>query len=48
MTSPLGRLFVALFAVAVIAGNVTDEVAPLAILACVAFAVFCVSQGLRR
>ena len=47
MTS-FSKICVALFVVAVIAGNVTDEVAPLAILACVGFAVFCVSQGLRR
>ncbi len=48
MTSSIGRIFVALFVVGVIAGNVTGDVAPLAILACVAFALLCVSQGLRR
>jgi hypothetical protein len=33
---------------AVVAGNVTGEVAPVVILACVAFTVLCVHQGLRR
>jgi hypothetical protein len=48
MTSSLGRMFVTLFVVAVIAGNVTGDIAPLAILACVAFTLLCVSRGLRR
>ncbi len=48
MTRPLRKMFVALFVVAVIAGNVTNEVAPLAIMACVAFALLSVNRGLRR
>lgn len=48
MTSSLHKMFVTLFVVGVIAGNVTDDVAPVAILACVAFALLCVHQGLRR
>ncbi len=48
MTSSLGKMFFTLFVVGVIAGNVTGDVAPLAILAAVAFALLCVHQGLRR
>ncbi len=48
MTSSIGKIFIALFVVAVIAGNVAGDIAPLAILACVALALLCVHQGLRR
>jgi hypothetical protein len=48
VTSSFGKICVAFFVVAVIASNVTDDIAPVAILACVAFAAFCVSQSLRR
>ena len=48
MTSSFRRICVALFVVGVLAGNVADDIAPVAIVSCVAFAVFCVRQGLRR
>jgi hypothetical protein len=40
-------MFVALFVVAVIGGTVCDTLVPLAIVACVAYGVFCTYQGLR-
>jgi hypothetical protein len=48
MTSSFGKIFTILFVVAVVAGNVTGDVAPMAVLAAVAFALLCVGQGLHR
>ncbi len=47
MKSSLTKMFVALFVVAVIGGIVCDTFVPLAIMASVAYGVFCTWQGLR-
>ena len=48
VTNSIGKIFVVLFIVAVVASNVTGEIAPLVILAAVAFTLLCVHQELRR
>lgn len=47
MTSSLTKMLVAMFVTGVIAGIVCDTFVPLAIMASVAYGVFCTWQGLR-
>lgn len=48
MTASPGKILAVLFVVAVLTSNVTGGIAPMVVLAGVAFALLCVSQGLHR